>query len=61
MKLPLFIVGLILVAIGAIILRPIVKQLPDFGFLDFLIGGFGLSLFTSGLKMLWWALTLPLP
>lgn len=59
MKLPLFIVGLILVAIGVIIVRPIAKQLPDFGFLDFLIGGFGLSLLTSGLKLLWAALVLP--
>ncbi len=59
MKLPLFIVGLILVTIGVVILKPIAKQLPDFGFLDFVIGGFGLSLLTSGLKMLWWALILP--
>ena len=59
MKLPLFIVGLILVTIGVIILRPIAKQLPDFGFLDFLIGGFALSMLTGGMKMLWWALILP--
>ena len=59
MKLPLFIVGLILVTIGVVILKPIAKQLPDFGFLDFVIGGFGLSLLTSGLKMVWWALILP--
>jgi len=59
MKLPLFIVGLILVTIGVIILRPIVKQLPDFGLLNFVIGGFGLSLFTSGMRMLWWAFVLP--
>ena len=59
MKPLLLVIGLVLVLVSVVILRPIAKQLPDFGFLDFLIGGFALSLLTSGLKMLWWCLVLP--
>ncbi len=52
MKLFLFFLGLGLVTAAIAILRPLVRNLPQFGFLEFLLGGFALSLLTGGLKML---------
>ncbi|MBD2152393.1 hypothetical protein H6F44_20060 [Pseudanabaena sp. FACHB-1277] len=59
MKLLLFFLGLALVSAAIFILRPIVRNLPQFGFLDFLISGFALSLLTGGVKMLWAAFFVP--
>jgi hypothetical protein len=53
MKILLLFLGVAFVAIGWWILKPIVKDLPDMDVAGFLIGGFGMSLVISGLKMLW--------
>ncbi len=53
MKILLLLLGFVFVAIGYWLLKPIIKNLPDMDFADFLIGGFALSLLTGGLKMLW--------
>ncbi|OIP78252.1 MAG: hypothetical protein AUK48_02140 [Oscillatoriales cyanobacterium CG2_30_44_21] len=49
----LFFGGLALIAISVLIIKPIAKNLPQFGFLEFLLGSFALSLLSSGVKMLW--------
>jgi hypothetical protein len=59
MKLLLFFFGLGLITVSALILKPIARNLPNFGLIEFLIGGFALSLLGSGLKMVWAALVLP--
>jgi len=59
MKLFLFILGLVLIAVAIAILRPMVDRVSDIGLWDFLIGGFALSLLGAGLKMLWAAFILP--
>jgi hypothetical protein len=41
------------------ILRPLVRNLPQFGFLEFLIGGFALSLLSGGVKMIFASFFVP--
>jgi len=60
MKLVLFITGLVLIGLSALIIKPIYKNLPQFGFLEFLLGSFALSLLSSGVSMVWSAFVLPI-
>ncbi|MCA6610752.1 MAG: hypothetical protein IM516_01310 [Pseudanabaena sp. M158S2SP1A06QC] len=59
MKLFLFILGLILIAVAIAILRPMAERVSDIGGWDLLLGGLALSFLGGGLKMLWWAIVLP--
>jgi hypothetical protein len=59
MKLLFFFLGLGLVTAAIAILRPLVRNLPQFGFLEFLIGSFALSLLVGGLKMIGAAFFVP--
>ena len=53
MKLLLLLLGFGFVAIALVLLKPVVKNMPDLGFSDWLIGGFALSLLSGGLRMIW--------
>lgn len=59
MKLLLFFGGLALIAISVLIIKPIARNLPQFGLLEFLLGSFALSLLSSGVRMLWAVLFIP--
>lgn len=59
MKLVLFVAGLLFLAVGAIILKPIAKNLPDLGFADWLIGSVGVSFLLGGLRILWASFFVP--
>jgi hypothetical protein len=51
-KLLLLILGFGSVAVAVVLLKPIIKILPDMGFADWFIGSFALSLLLGGLKMI---------
>ncbi|MDX2254684.1 MAG: hypothetical protein NW214_04130 [Pseudanabaenaceae cyanobacterium bins.39] len=52
MKLFIFAIGLGLIGVSVAILKPLIRNLPEFGWWEFLVGSFALSLFGSGLRMI---------
>jgi hypothetical protein len=59
MKLLLFVLGVVLVTASIFIFRPLVRNLPQFGLLDFLLGSFALSLLLGGMKMIFASFFVP--
>jgi len=59
MKLLLFFLGLGLITASVFLIRPLVRNLPQFGFLEFLIGSFALSLLSGGVKIVWASFFVP--